>query len=203
VSVVSVAEARHAMYRQQVLNAAEIEFGKAGFADTRMDAIAATAGLSLATVYKTFAGKSEIWDALHKDRMDALLASVEGSGDEGQSGLDRLLASVAAVARFLADNPAYLELNIRVGGWASSYHQAHGVQRSVWSAGIDMLAAGIQHAVDVDRLPAIRPQIGAAMVVSALQAWLTDWVVQERDRDIDAVIDEMQQHLRWMLAGSR
>ena len=42
-----------------------------------MAAIAKAADLSLATVYKTFAGKREIWNELHAERMTALLALVD------------------------------------------------------------------------------------------------------------------------------
>ena len=55
------------LYRDLVLTAAEQEFARVGFAETKVATIAKTADLSLATVYKTFSGKDEIWDELHAD----------------------------------------------------------------------------------------------------------------------------------------
>jgi AcrR family transcriptional regulator len=199
----SIREARRQMYRQQILGAAEREFGRAGFAEVRMESIAATAGISLATVYKTFAGKVDIWDALHAERMRALLASVDDASRAATSPLDRLLTGVAAVARFLAEHEDYLNMNLRAGfDWAGGAEGARGVQRTVWSAGIDMIASGVEAAIAAGEMPAIRPRVAAGMVVSALHVWLADWAGPARDRQADEVIEEMTIRLRWLLAGT-
>jgi AcrR family transcriptional regulator len=190
------------MYRQQILGAAEREFSKAGFTDARMESIASTAGVSLATVYKNFAGKLDIWNALHTERMRALLDAVALATRASASPLDRLLTGVTAVARFLTEHDDYLDLNLRVGfGWAGSADGGRGVQRSVWSDGLDMVAAGVAAAVAAGELPEIRPRVAAGMLVSGLQVWLADWVASSRDRPAATVIDEMTLRLRWLLAG--
>jgi AcrR family transcriptional regulator len=197
-----IREARREMYRQQILVAAEHEFSKAGFDKVRMEAIAAAAGVSLATVYKTFAGKLDIWDALHAERMRSLLDSVEAATRNSPSALDRVLTGTAAVARYLTEHDDYLDLNLRAGsGWASSADGGRGVQRSVWSAGLDMIATGIEAALAEGTVRGIRPPIAAGMVVSALQVWLSDWVSSGRDRDPDVVIGELTLRLRWLLVG--
>jgi AcrR family transcriptional regulator len=198
----SIRDARREMYRQQILAAAEREFSKAGFGDARMESIAATAGVSLATVYKTFEGKLDNWDALHTARMQALLAAVQAATRASASPLDRLVTGVAAVARFLSEHDDYLDLNLRAGfGWASGAAGGRGVQRSVWSAGLDMIASGVDAALAAGELPDIRPRVAAGMVVSALQVWLADWVESGRDRPADDVIDEMTLRLRRLLSG--
>jgi AcrR family transcriptional regulator len=198
----TIDQARREMYHRQILTAAEQEFSKAGFGRAKMDAIAATAGVSLATVYKTFSGKNAIWDALHAERMAALLASVNASAQGAASALDRLLAGVDTVAHFLTDHESYLDLSIQAGfGWASGADEGRGEQRTVWTAGLDMIAAGIETAVAAGELPEVRPRVGAGMVVSALQVWLSDWVASGRDRHPDEVIDEMTTRVRWLLAG--
>ena len=188
-------------YRRQILRAAEREFGKAGFAATPMNAIAATAGLSLATVYKSFSGKAEIWDALHRTRMDALLEAVR-EADAGEPGLERLLAGLRRVFLFLAAHPAYLEMNLRAGGgWASSVEGAHGVQRTVWSSGLEVIAAGMQAAADRGELAGLDPRIAAGMAISALQVWLSEWVASERAEDPEALVDDMTRRLRLLLTS--
>jgi AcrR family transcriptional regulator len=199
----SIQEARREMYRRQILGAAELEFGRTGFTDARMEAIASTAGVSLATVYKTFAGKLDIWNALHTDRMAALLSAVEAATRTSATPFERLLAGVAAVARFLAEHEGYLDLNLRAGfGWASNAEGGQGVQRTVWSAGLDMVSAGVEAAVERGELPDIRPRVAAGMIVSALQVWLADWVSSGRDRPAEVVIDELTLRLRWLLVGA-
>ncbi|MBB1058236.1 TetR/AcrR family transcriptional regulator [Dietzia sp. B19] len=189
-------------YRQQILHAAEREFGKAGFTATPMNSIAATAGLSLATVYKSFSGKAEIWDALHRTRMDALLEAVR-EADAGEPGLERLLTGLRRVFLFLAAHPAYLEMNLRAGGgWASSVEGAHGIQRTVWSSGLEVIAAGMQAAADRGELAGLDPRIAAGMAISALQVWLSEWVRSERAEDPEALVDDMTRRLRLLLTSS-
>lgn len=202
--VPAIQDARRAMYRRQILAAAEHEFARAGFDGVRMEAIAATAGVSLATVYKTFAGKADIWDALHADRMEALLASVGDATPAEGSALDRLLAGIAGVARFLMENDDYLDLNLHAGfSWAGSVEEGRGVQRSVWSAGQETLAAGIKAANEDGSVRELRPAIAVGMIVSGLQVWLSEWAASGRDRDAGEVIDEMTLRLRWLLTGPR
>ncbi|MBB1023358.1 TetR/AcrR family transcriptional regulator, partial [Dietzia sp. DQ12-76] len=188
-------------YRRQIIHAAEREFGKAGFAATPMNAIAASAGLSLATVYKSFAGKAEIWDALHRERMDALLEGVR-EVDTGEPGLDRLLTGLRQVFRFLAAHPAYLEMNLRAGGgWASSVEGAHGTQRTVWGSGLEVIAAGMRSAADRGELDGLEPRVAAGLAISALQVWLSEWVAAGRPGDPEALADDMTRRLRLMLTN--
>jgi AcrR family transcriptional regulator len=194
--------ARQHMYRRQVLAAAEREFGRTGYAAAKMSTIAETASLSLATVYKTFGGKAEIWDALHSERMTPLLDAVTAAATETEPGLERLLTSVAAVAEFLAEEPGYHDLNLRAGvNWAADPDAGLGVERTVWRAGLEMITAAVEKAITLGQIQTIRPQVAAGMLVCALQVWLSDWVRNGRDRAPNAVIDEMLRHLRWLLAG--
>lgn len=189
-------------YRQQIIHAAEREFGKAGFTATPMNSIAATAGLSLATVYKSFSGKAEIWDALHRTRMDALL-EVVAEVNTGDPGLERLLGGLRRVFLFLAAHPAYLDMNLRAGGgWASSVEGSHGIQRTVWSSGLEVIAAGMRTAADRGELAGLDPRIAAGMAISTLQVWLSEWAASGRVDDPVVLVDDMIRRLRLMLTSS-
>lgn len=188
-------------YRLQIIRAAEVEFGRAGYSATPMNTIAATAGLSLATVYKSFTGKAEIWDALHRSRMDALLEAVR-QADTSEPGLDRVLTGLRRVFLFLAEQPAYLEMNLREGaGWAGSTDGAHGAQRTVWSSGLEVITTGMRNAAERDELGTLSPQIAAGMAISALQVWLSEWVTTGRRDDPIDQADQMVQRLRLLLSG--
>ena len=194
-----VVEERRGLYRDLVLAAAEREFARVGFAEAKMAAIAKAADVSLATVYKTFLGKNEIWNDLHAERMAALLALVDERVGAGDSPLERLLGGIAAVAEFLTGHDAYLELSLGVSsGWLTA-GGSHGVQRTVWGSGLDMIAAGVEAARAADELADLRPGIATGMVVSSLQVWLADWVDSGRDRDPDDVVSDLVSHLRRLL----
>ena len=198
----SIEESRRDMYRRQILDAAEVEFGRNGFGNTKMSAVAKAADLSLATVYKHFAGKVEIWDDLHAQRMDELLARVAAEAGTPETSLDRILQGVASVAGYLVDHPAYLDMSLWAGtGWASGERVAHGVQQTVWSAGLETMAAGVGRAVAEGEIPPIDARIAAGMIVNTLQVWLASWADRGRSEDPAALIEAMTQRLRWMLAG--
>ncbi|MGN6721141.1 MAG: TetR/AcrR family transcriptional regulator [Marmoricola sp.] len=200
---ISIEAARRDMYRRQILNAAEVEFSRSGFANTKVNAIAKTADLSLATVYKNFGGKTEIWDSLHASRMEELLERVEAEGDSTDGPLDRILTGVASVARYLTEHPTYLAMNLWAGtGWASSDRTAHGVQETVWSAGLDTMAAGVKNAITAGEIPPIDPRVAAGLIVSTMQVWLAAWADGEQASP-DDLVAAMTERLRWMLAGPR
>jgi len=201
-AVGSIDVARRDMYRRQVLGAAEVEFGRNGFANTKMSSVAKAADLSLATVYKHFAGKAEIWDHLHAERMSELLARVEAEGRATDSALERILTGVASVAGYLIDHPAYLDMSLWAGtAWAAGDRVAHGVQESVWSSGLDTMATGVERAVDNGEIPPIDPRVAAGLIVATLQVWLASWSDRGRVEDPAVTIDAMTQRLRWTLAG--
>ncbi|MGN0065415.1 MAG: TetR/AcrR family transcriptional regulator [Nocardioides sp.] len=198
----SIEDARRSLYRSQVLAAAEAEFSRHGFAGTKMAAVAKAADLSLATVYKQFSGKEEIWDALHADRMAELLAHVEGSGSTG-TPLERVVRGIGAVAEFLMAHPTYLDMNLwSTVGWASTPHRAAtGVEASVWSSGQETIAAGIRAAVAAGEIPDVKPSVGVGMVVAILQVHLSAWVTDGRTQPPAEVVAALEERLRWVLAG--
>lgn len=199
---IGIDEARRDMYRRQILNAAEVEFSRSGFASTKMNAIAKTADLSLATVYKNFAGKTEIWDVLHTARMQDLLRRVESEGLTSTSSFHRVIAGVASVTRYLVDHPSYLAMNLWAGTvWAASDRAAHGVQETVWSAGLETIAAGVDNAVVAGEIPPIDPHVAAGLIVSSMQVWLARWADGELAGSADDLVEAMSERLRWMLGG--
>jgi AcrR family transcriptional regulator len=196
---VSAVEERRALYRDLVLSAAEGEFARVGYAETKVAAIAVAADLSLATLYKSFSGKEETWNELHTRRMEALVALVERRVTTAGTPLERLLDGIAAVAEYLTGQDAYLELNLRASsGWLTPATSI-GVQRSVWASGLDMIAAGVDAARAAGELTYLRTRIATGVIVSALQVWLADWVDAGRDREADVVVDELVAHLRMTL----
>ncbi|MDG4666357.1 TetR/AcrR family transcriptional regulator [Mycobacterium sp. 236(2023)] len=192
-------DARRQMYRQQILIAAEYEFARTGFTESKVTAIASAAGVSLATVYKNFEGKDEIWDVLHAQRMNELVDSVRVVATTVTSPLERLTLGARAQVEFFAAHPNYLALHVKEGlSWATAMgggDAGRGGQRSTWRAGLEMLTHGVQAAIDAGELPPRKPTIVAALMISALQVWLTDWFVNDRDRPATDVADDFLDYL--------
>lgn len=198
----SIREARREMYRQQIIAAAELEFAKTGFDKTKVADIARTADVSVDTVYKNFAGKNDIWDALNRHRMDEVVAAGRRATQDVTSPLNRLLCSARTQVMFFAEHPNFLELHIREGwSWATAgLELGRGIQRDAWRTGLGIVVALVEDAIAAGEIPPMRPNVVAGLAISALQVWLTDWVESERNRPAQDVADELVAHLKRTLA---
>jgi AcrR family transcriptional regulator len=200
----SISEARREMYRQQIIAAAEVEFGRSGFDGTKVSDIAATAGVSQATLYKHFAGKDAIWDALNQQRMEEFsivgLAAAEGL----TSPLESLLSMIRAQVAYFAAHPGFLQVHAREGlSWGSAgVDVGRGGQRDVWRTGIDTMVLLAEELVASGEVPKMRPTVLAGLVISSLQVYLTDWLNQGCVQPADAVSDELILHLRRSFSAS-
>lgn len=192
--------ARREMYRQQILTAAEYEFARTGFAETRVATIAATADVSLATLYKNFAGKDEIWNALVEQRTNELVGLARAATVGVESPLERIILGARAQVDFFAQHPNFLRLNVKENwSWATATEAARGGQRDAWRVGIAVMVREAEAAAASGELRHLRPQIVAGLAVSALQVWLTDWVNSGVQRSPSQVADELQDYLRRLL----
>ncbi|MDN4519188.1 TetR/AcrR family transcriptional regulator [Mycolicibacterium sp. jd] len=203
-TVADIADARRTMYRQQIVAAAEYEFSQTGFTDARMSEIAKTAGVSLATVYKHFAGKDDIWDALNAERMQEFVSAVHARTETVESPLEAILVGVRAEVEFFAAHPHFLQLHINEGlSWASPSGDAgRGGQRAAWRTGMEMITRAAEAAVKAGEITGLRPEIAGALVISALQVWLTDWVTRGKVTPIEAVADAVVRHLHISLGAT-
>jgi len=86
---------------EEILSAALESFAERGFAATRIEDVAARAGISKGTLYLYFDGKEELFKAVVRQALLPNLARIEAlaASFEGPSGslLERLLASIAGV----------------------------------------------------------------------------------------------------------
>lgn len=200
----SIRDVRRSMYRQQILTAAEYEFARSGFSDAKVSSIARTADLSLATLYKNFSGKDEIWSALNTQRMNEMAGMARAASDVFDSPFDRMLAGLRAQVEFFVQHPNFLRLHIAEGwNWATASESGRGDQRQVWRAGIALMTRAAQAAEAAGELDAVRPAIAAQLAIAALQVWLTDWIESGGIRPSEQVADEVVDHLRRAFAASK
>jgi AcrR family transcriptional regulator len=208
--VPNIRDARRDMYRQQIISAAEFEFARAGFDKTKVADIARSADVSLATVYKNFSGKDEIWDALNRQRMDEFIAAGQHVAQDMNSPLDRLYAAMRVLVIYFTEHPNFLRLHINEGlNWAiAGVDPWRGNQRDAWQTGRGIMVALAEDVVASGETPSMRPSILAGLVVSALQVWLTDWANSGCDRPAEEVASELVEYLKRSLtipsvAGTR
>jgi AcrR family transcriptional regulator len=86
------AEAR----RAEILDAALRMFGQYGFRRTSMDDIAREAGIAKGTIYLSFAGKEEVFQALAQRLAQRMLAGAEAASRRPGTTADKLTAMIVA-----------------------------------------------------------------------------------------------------------
>jgi AcrR family transcriptional regulator len=86
------AEAR----RAEILDAALHMFGQYGFRRTSMDDIARETGIAKGTIYLSFAGKEEVFQALAQRLAQRMLAGAEAASRRPGTTADRLTAMIVA-----------------------------------------------------------------------------------------------------------
>lgn len=89
--------------REAILRHARRRFTAEGFNATKMELVARDAGISTATLYAEFAGKSDLFAAVIDDVADAFTAQMMRVFEQDRPTRDRLTDFAVGYARFMAD----------------------------------------------------------------------------------------------------
>lgn len=172
-------DARDAVYRRAVLDAAEAVFADEGYDAAKVQDVAARAGVSLATLYKLYPGKADLRRAVHELRTAEILEQATHAlpGDADAIGL--LLHGVEGYVRYQLDHPAYLRLTLREGtAWSTRHTTMLPEQLEAWNTGfalaVETFRAGIADGAFVDE----PPEVQARLMIAVLQVVLGEWVEQ-------------------------
>ena len=175
-------DARVAMYRGLVCDAAERVFAAHGFPRARMSQIARESGVSIGTIYRVFPRrKDEIHRAIQENRGTTLLGRTRAIGEAAwrQRGdlLDAMLAGVAVTVDFFAAHPDFLRLVLREEkGWAGSAKRSSTEQTAMWREGVEGIVSamrfGIAEGLLVDDDPETMARAWVAIQEAHLGAWL-------------------------------
>ena len=190
--------ARTALHRQLVFEGAERAFAEKGVEDTKMEEIAAEAGVALGTLYNVFAGKAELVAAIHETRLREALARAGELARSTSNPVETLLTGVRGYVAFFAGHPDYLRMHLRdghawgLGGRApaapvheQAWRESHAAQAAVFERGIEQ---GVFYPGD--------PKLMARMLVAIQQVMLAEWVEGRMQEDPEALIDAMQTQAR-------
>jgi len=175
----SVKEAKRALYQTLVMDAAELIFARDGYDTTKVQTIADEAGLSIATLYKLYPSKWEVFRAVHNRHGTALMAIVKERLSEiaKLSPLAMILDGVGMYVAYLLDHPNYLRMHLREGGlWASSGALKSDEQVALWQGGLALVAGIFARAQTVgELLEDDNPDAMGRTMIAMHQARLAMW----------------------------
>ncbi|MEN3614288.1 TetR/AcrR family transcriptional regulator [Plantactinospora sp. ZYX-F-223] len=152
--------------RQDILTAAVRVFARQGFAATRIEDVAAEAGIAKGSVYLYFGSRDALLEAAfhaHAARAAEILARTDTAGEP----LQRLAALIRATVQMLAADADLARLQLDL--WPAAVGIA-GVYRDYRAAIADLLRqAKLRRGLDPDRT--------AAVIVGAVEGCLVQWLV--------------------------
>jgi TetR/AcrR family transcriptional regulator, acrAB operon repressor len=93
--------------RQQLLDAALTVFSAKGYSATRLEDIAAEAGVTRGAIYHHFGGKVELYDQLMQEITSEVDPLIEQAITEGQGALDTLRRIFVIPLEYAASNARY------------------------------------------------------------------------------------------------
>jgi AcrR family transcriptional regulator len=180
--------AKREAYRRLVLDCAEELFARQGIEATKVEQIAAAAGLAPRTLYTVFAGKQEIVDQVSERRRVELLQTARARASEAATPFDALLTGAAAATAYFLAHPDYLRMELKEGlAWADERSS----RSATWQESIDsFVAAFVRCTGDGSARPG-DPLAFARALMALLQSQLAHWVVQGMPADHDRVVDDV------------
>jgi AcrR family transcriptional regulator len=193
----SVREARRNVHRQHLLDAAERVFAERGYEGTRMQDVAAEAGLALATVYGIIDGKEELYAEIHNARGRALLERAGLATANAGSAFGALIQGVRAYVEFLVEHPNYLRIQLQESQpWALRPRFTSDEQTRQWREGLQLTVGVFQAAIAEGAIVDEDPSVLARLMIAAHQVYLGEWVEAGMREPPEALIQRMQLHVR-------
>ncbi|MCR9161119.1 MAG: TetR/AcrR family transcriptional regulator [Nannocystaceae bacterium] len=191
-------EAKRALYREAILDAAEREFAAHGYEQAKVTAIAKGAGVSLATLYGTFPKKHDVYRALQKDRLEQLMRDVGAQVLAAKDPFERLRGGIEGYLRFHMEHPDYLRGQLREGvPWGTTDQLRTPEQTQAWEAGRVMMMTAFEAGMDEGWFVRDDPELCARTATAMSQVRLSLWIDRDLDESPDAVARAaMQQLLR-------
>ncbi len=173
-------DAKDALYREHIMEVAEQIFAETGFADARMQDIAAAAGISLATLYQSHPGKQELHRALLIARDRQMLEQVEARWRHAAvpDSVEQVLLLMETHLRFLLDHPHYLRMQLKEGyAWYHRAAQPTAAERDMWERGLKNIEAVLAWGVARKLFATGNPVDQARMMMAMQQTRFANWVM--------------------------
>jgi AcrR family transcriptional regulator len=187
-----VRDERESVYREAITEAAERIFAEKGADGSRMNEIAAEAGISLGTLYGVIDGKASLLLGIHKRRMREFMDCIRDASTAHEEILARHLAVVRLGAQYFLDHPDFLRMCCRAGfGWASRF-PVSGAAADLWDAGAsvprELFARGVAEGIYVDE----DPDLLVRKMLALKQVELSHWVDHGMTTPHEELLDRLE-----------
>jgi AcrR family transcriptional regulator len=189
-------DAKDAMYREHIMGVAERIFADQGFANARMQDIASAAGVSLGTLYLSYAGKQELHRSLliERDRqMLDLVLSKRQQTMQKPTSVEQILWFMEAHLHFMLQHPDYLRMQLQEGhAWYHRAAQPTADEQQMWERGMMVLEQVFAWGIAQGLFSPGNSAHQARLLMAMQQSRFANWVMDEMREAHDAVIARIQ-----------
>jgi len=191
-------EARRALYRVAIVDAAERVFAEHGYEAARVAAIAKASGLSMQTLYGVFPKKFDVFRAVQADRLEQLMQEVGVSVLAAPDPFTRLRCGLEGYLRFHMARPDFLRMQLQERiPWGTTDQQRTPEQTRAWQAGLSMMMGAFKDGIAEGTFVPTDPEVAARTCTAMSQVHLAVWIDRGMPRTVDEVATEaMQQIIR-------
>ena len=184
------------LYREAVLDAAERVFGDVGYEATKVQRIAAEAGVSLTTLYSVFESKWEIYRAVNRRRLSEVMALAQGITQEDAPSIEMLIAGTRMQLAFFMKRRDFLRMQLKeVTAWSTIELLRSPEQVEALGAGLQLFADMLRRCIEEGYLIDDNPELMSRIVIASQQVRLAMWMDRGAKEDPQQVADAAIRHM--------
>ena len=192
----SLKDKKRELYREAVLDAAERVFGEVGYEATKVQRVAAEAGVSLTTLYSVFESKWEIYRAVNRRRLSEVMALAQGILQEDARSIEMLIAGTRMQLAFFMKRRDFLRMQLKeVTAWSTIELLRSPEQVEALGAGLQLFADILRRCIEEGYLIDDDPELMARIVIASQQVRLAMWMDRGSKEDPKHVADGAIRHM--------
>ncbi|MBW2404112.1 MAG: TetR/AcrR family transcriptional regulator [Deltaproteobacteria bacterium] len=192
----SLRDRKRELYREAILDAAERVFGEEGYEATKVQRIAAEAGVSLTTLYSVLQSKWEIYRAVNRRRLAEVMSLAQGIVRQDTSSLDTLIAGTRMQLAFFMARRDFTKMQLKeVTAWSTIGLLRSPEQIEALGTGLQLFADLFRQGIEDGYLIDDDPDLMARMVIASQQVRLGMWMDRGCQEAPDRVADAALRHL--------
>jgi AcrR family transcriptional regulator len=192
----SLRDKKRELYRGAALDAAERVFGEVGYEATKVQRIAAEAGVSLTTLYSVLPSKWEIYRAVNRRRLNEVMSLAQGIFQQDASSLDTLIAGTRMQLAFFMDHRDFTKMQLKeVTAWSTIELLRSPEQIEALGVGLELSAGLFRQCITDGYLIDDDPELMARMLIASQQVRLAMWMDRGCKEDPDCIVEGALRHL--------